>query len=45
MLLTLFYAGFAALPWLWAVNVWMFWPEFNRGDAVIRKCEYSSRMT
>lgn len=34
----LFYAGFAALPWLWAVNVWMFWPDFRSGDVVVKTC-------
>lgn len=37
---TLFIAGFACLPWLWAVNVWMFWPDFFRaGDPVVKACE------
>lgn len=31
-----FYAGWLFLPWLWAVNVWMFWPDFRHGDAVVK---------
>lgn len=31
-----FIAGFACLPWLWAVNVWMFWPDFRAGDPVVQ---------
>jgi hypothetical protein len=36
-----FYLGFALLPWFWATNVWLFWPDFRRdgGDAVVAKCE------
>ena len=35
-----FYAGFLFLPWLWVVNLWLFWPDFRRGsDLVIQKCE------
>lgn len=42
LLPTLFLAGFACLPWLWAVNVWMFWPDFKHGDPVVKACEYGS---
>lgn len=36
---TLFYGGFALLPWLWLTNVWLFWPEFRQGsDPEIQKC-------
>eukprot|EP00879_Flechtneria_rotunda_P005327 GHRR01005614.1.p2 GENE.GHRR01005614.1~~GHRR01005614.1.p2 ORF type:complete len:112 (+),score=11.05 GHRR01005614.1:162-497(+) len=31
-----FFAGFALLPWLWAVNVWMFWPGLRQGDPVVK---------
>jgi len=35
---TLFYGGFALLPWLWLTNVWLFWPEFRQGsDPEIQK--------
>jgi len=35
---TLFYGGFALLPWLWFTNVWLFWPEFRHGkDEEIQK--------
>jgi hypothetical protein len=35
-----FYAGFACLPMLWLVNVWLFWPQCRTGsDSVIRYCE------
>mmetsp|Transcript_32177 Transcript_32177/g.44630 ORF Transcript_32177/g.44630 Transcript_32177/m.44630 type:complete len:120 (+) Transcript_32177:30-389(+) len=30
----LFYAGFCALPWLWFVNVWFFYPQLKRGKDV-----------
>lgn len=35
-----FYLG-CALPWFWATNVWLFWPDFRHdgGDAVVAKCE------
>ncbi len=40
----LYLAGFAFLPWLWAVNVWMFWPHFKRsGDTVVKACEWLYR--
>lgn len=33
----MFYAGFACLPFFWAVNVWLFWPYFvHGGDSVIQ---------
>ena len=35
-----FYAGFAALPWFWATNVWLFFPDFLHGrDPVVKRCE------
>lgn len=37
---TLFVAGFACLPWLWAVNVWMFWPDFKHGDPIVKACKH-----
>lgn len=38
--LLVFYAGFALLPWLWVMNVWLFWHDFRHGrDSVIQKCE------
>lgn len=41
---SVFYAGFAFLPWLWLVNVWLFWHEFRAGqDLVIQKREVSTR--
>jgi hypothetical protein len=43
LLLALFYAGWLFLPWLWAVNVWMFWPDFRHGDAVVKTCEQPER--
>jgi hypothetical protein len=39
LLLALFYAGWLFLPWLWAVNVWMFWLDFRHGDVVVKTCE------
>lgn len=34
-------AGFFALPWLWATNVWLFWPDFRHGrDPVVKLCEF-----
>lgn len=41
----LFYAGWLFLPWLWAVNVWMFWPDFKNGDVVIKQCESHAAST
>mmetsp|Transcript_8986 Transcript_8986/g.16895 ORF Transcript_8986/g.16895 Transcript_8986/m.16895 type:complete len:118 (-) Transcript_8986:127-480(-) len=29
--------GFFALPWMWLVNVWFFWPQINSDDLVLRK--------
>ncbi len=35
-----YYVGFAALPWFWVVNVWLFFPDFWHGrDPVVAKCE------
>jgi hypothetical protein len=36
-----FYGGFAFLPFMWAMNVWLFWPDFwhPRGDPVVKRCE------
>lgn len=35
-----FYGGCALLPWLWFVNVWLFWPDFIKGnDAIVSKCK------
>lgn len=35
----LFYCGFLLLPWMWCVNVWLFWPDFRHGDdAVVLRC-------
>lgn len=36
-----YYLGFAALPWFWVVNIWLFLPDFWHGDRdpVIAKCE------
>ena len=32
--------GFAALPWFWVVNVWLYFPDFwHRRDPVVAKCE------
>eukprot|EP00897_Mesotaenium_endlicherianum_P001300 jgi/Mesen1/1198/ME000128S00173 len=32
-----FYGGFLALPWLWFVNCYFFWPVLrHNGDSVIR---------
>ncbi|DBA89760.1 hypothetical protein WJX79_000970 [Trebouxia sp. C0005] len=34
----IFYAGFAGLPWLWFVNVWLFWPDLRHGhDLTVQK--------
>ncbi len=35
----MFQFGFAFLPFLWLMNIWLFWPDFRspQGDAVIRK--------
>lgn len=34
--------GFAALPWFWVCNVWLFFPDFwHRRDPVVAKCECS----
>lgn len=36
-----YYAGFAALPWFWAVNIWLYFPDFWHGrDPVVAKCEW-----
>ena len=36
--------GFALLPLLWAVNVWLFWPDFRHAhDPEVAKCEHRSR--
>eukprot|EP00879_Flechtneria_rotunda_P001446 GHRR01001599.1.p1 GENE.GHRR01001599.1~~GHRR01001599.1.p1 ORF type:complete len:101 (-),score=0.03 GHRR01001599.1:1162-1464(-) len=40
----LFFAGFALLPWLWAVNVWMFWPGLRQGDPVVKTCKQVCRI-
>jgi Presenilin enhancer-2 subunit of gamma secretase len=33
--------GFALLPLLWAVNVWLFWPDFRHAhDPEVAKCEH-----
>lgn len=34
----IFFGGFAFLPLLWLMNVWLFWPDFRdyRGDPVIK---------
>ncbi|KAK9826991.1 hypothetical protein WJX74_002893 [Apatococcus lobatus] len=33
-----FLAGCCLLPWVWFVNVWLFWPSFRTGsDAVMAK--------
>ncbi|KAL4419327.1 hypothetical protein ABPG77_006015 [Micractinium sp. CCAP 211/92] len=33
-----YYVGFAALPWFWVVNVWLFFPDFWHGrDPVVAK--------
>lgn len=42
LLPALFVAGFACLPWLWAVNVWMFWPDFKHGDPVVKARELTA---
>jgi hypothetical protein len=35
-----YYAGFAALPWFWAVNAWLHWPSFAHGqDLVLQQRE------
>lgn len=35
-----YYVGFAALPWFWVVNIWLFFPDFWHGrDPVVAKCE------
>ena len=39
LLAAVFYFGFAFLPFLWFINVWLFWPEFKHGDAQIKKRE------
>ncbi|KAK9832821.1 hypothetical protein WJX81_004587 [Elliptochloris bilobata] len=31
----MFYSGFFLLPWMWCVNVWLFWPDFRHGDDVV----------
>ena len=28
----LYYTGFFGLPWLWIVNVWLFWPAVRAGS-------------
>ncbi|KAL3159176.1 hypothetical protein ABBQ32_011160 [Trebouxia sp. C0010 RCD-2024] len=34
----MFYAGIFLLPWLWVMNVWLFWHDFRHGrDLVIQK--------
>uniref|UniRef100_A0A061R002 Presenilin enhancer 2 n=2 Tax=Tetraselmis sp. GSL018 TaxID=582737 RepID=A0A061R002_9CHLO len=34
----IYYGGFALLPWLWAVNVWLFWPELRgQNDPEVKK--------
>lgn len=36
-----FWAGFACLPWFWACNIWLFFPEFWHGrDPVVAKCAW-----
>ena len=34
-------AGFACLPWFWACNIWLFFPDFWHGDRdpAVTKCE------
>lgn len=34
----MFYAGFACLPFVWIVNVWLFWHDFIHGhDMEVKK--------
>ncbi|KXZ56290.1 hypothetical protein GPECTOR_1g255 [Gonium pectorale] len=35
----MFYGGFLFLPLMWAMNVWLFWPDFRspRGDPIIKR--------
>ena len=34
-----FRTGFFLLPWFWATNVWLFFPDFWHGrDPVVKKC-------
>ena len=37
-----FFVGCALLPWLWLVNVWLFWPAFwgKNGNAVVKRCKW-----
>lgn len=38
-----YYGGFFALPWLWFVNCYLFWPVLlHNGDAVIRSYVWRS---
>jgi len=35
-----FLLGFAALPWFWVCNIWLYWPDFwHARDAVVAKCK------
>lgn len=35
----LYFAGYAGLPWLWIINVWLFWPTLrSQRDPVIMHC-------
>lgn len=41
----LFCAGFLALPWLWGLNAWLFWPVLaghagHGDDPVVKQCEW-----
>ncbi|KAK9855780.1 hypothetical protein WJX84_005776 [Apatococcus fuscideae] len=31
-----FIAGWCLLPWIWFVNVWLFWPSFRAGSDPIK---------
>lgn len=38
-----YHGGFALLPLLWLVNVWLFWPDFRHGhDPMVAKCKWHS---
>ena len=37
-----FFVGCALLPWLWLVNIWLFWPAFwdKNGNVVVKRCKW-----
>ena len=40
----MFFVGCALLPWLWLVNIWLFWPAFwgKNGNAVVKRCKWAA---